>query len=241
MAKTLLPQVDVVTMSSVEIADLTKKNHKHVMADIRTMLEALEMQSVEFSADYKDSRNRSMPCFKLPRDLTETLITGYNTPLRHKVILRLSELEAKFAKPSFKVPTTLHGALLLAAELEQQRAVLTHQVEVQVQKIAEDAPKVEVYHKIADSTGLIGFQKFCTQLNLKQKEVKHWMREIGWLRAHQYAVHPLPTAVAVDAGYCKIRNFTTESGKLVQRIWFTGKAITYATEKAPGYIRKEAA
>ncbi|WP_349238815.1 Rha family transcriptional regulator [Pseudomonas umsongensis] len=74
VVKALLPQDDVVTMSSVEIAELTKKNHKNVMADIRTMLEALGIQSAEFSADYTDSRNRPMPCFHLPRDLTETLI-----------------------------------------------------------------------------------------------------------------------------------------------------------------------
>lgn len=242
LAEPVCPRGGELTMSSEEIASLTGKQHGHVMRDIRAMLEDLGISTQsKFGASKKDGSGRAVPYYNLPRRETDILLTGYSTALRAKVIDRWRELEAQVAEPQFKAPTTLLGALQLAAKLEEQRTALTHQVEVQEQKIAQDAPKVEVYHQIADSTGLIGFQKFCTQLNLKQKEVKHWMREIGWLRAHQYAVNPLPTAVAVDAGYCKIRNFTTESGKLVQRIWFTGKAITYATEKAPGYIRKDAA
>lgn len=140
--------------------------------------------------------------------------------------------------PQFAVPTSFAAALRLAGELEEQRAVLTHQVETQSLKIAEDAPKVGVYHQIADSTGLIGFQKFCTDLKLNQREVKHWLKDIGWLRANQYAVNPLPTAAAVDAGYCDTTYFTTTSGRIVQTLWFTGKAVTYVAEKAPDYIRK---
>lgn len=40
------------TMSSVEIAELTGKEHKNVLADIRKML--VEIQSAEKPADYKD-------------------------------------------------------------------------------------------------------------------------------------------------------------------------------------------
>ncbi|MGD7309351.1 Rha family transcriptional regulator, partial [Ralstonia pseudosolanacearum] len=45
------------TMSSREIAELTGKEHKNVLADIRKMLS--EIQSAEKSADYKDSKGRT--------------------------------------------------------------------------------------------------------------------------------------------------------------------------------------
>ena len=61
------------TMSSREIAELTGKNHKHVMADVRNMLDELGIQSAEFSADYRDARGRKQPVFSLPKDLTLTL------------------------------------------------------------------------------------------------------------------------------------------------------------------------
>ena len=230
-------------MCSLEMAELTDKNHADVLRDIRNMLEELEVEDLSSFADiYLNGYKREQPCFNLPRDLTETLITGYSAPLRHKVIVRLHELEAQAAKPpalalpNFSNPA--ESARAWAAEFEG-RALALEDLKARDAKISEDAPKVEVYHQIADSTGLIGFQKFCTQLNLKQKEVKHWMKEIGWLRARQYLINPLPTAFAVDKGYCKIKNFTTPSGRITQTIWFTGKAITYAAEKAPEHVRKD--
>ncbi|MVW87735.1 phage antirepressor protein [Pseudomonas sp. PB101] len=233
------------TMSSLEMAELTEKNHADVMRDIRNMLEDLGVEDAsKFAGIYLDTYKREKPCFNLPRDLTETLITGYSAPLRYKVVVRLHELEAQAAKPpalalpNFSNPA--EAARAWATEFEG-RTLALEDLKARDAKITEDAPKIEVYHQIADSTGLIGFQKFCTQLNLKQKEVKHWMKDIGWLRARQYLINPLPTAFAVDNGYCKITNFTTDSGMLVQRIWFTGKAVTYASEKAPGYIRKNVA
>ena len=60
------------TMSSREIAELTGKDHKHVLTDVRNMCESLKIQSAEFSADYKDDKGRTYPCFNLPK--RETLI-----------------------------------------------------------------------------------------------------------------------------------------------------------------------
>ena len=50
------------TMSSREIAELTGKDHKHVLTDVRNMCESLKIQSAEFSADYKDDKGRTLPC-----------------------------------------------------------------------------------------------------------------------------------------------------------------------------------
>lgn len=75
-------------MSSREIAELTGKDHKHAMADIRTMLDDLGERSAEFSAHPPDSYGRSQPVFNLPKDLTITLVAGYSTPMRFKIVRR---------------------------------------------------------------------------------------------------------------------------------------------------------
>lgn len=75
-------------MSSKEIAELTGKEHKNVMADIRNMLDALGMTSAEFSANLPDSYGRPQPAFALPKDLTLTLVAGYNVTLRHRIVTR---------------------------------------------------------------------------------------------------------------------------------------------------------
>jgi len=78
--------LNIQTMSSREIADLTNKEHKNVMADIRNMCESLNIQSAEFAENYKDDKGRTYPCFNLPLHLALTLVTGYNTASRAHVI-----------------------------------------------------------------------------------------------------------------------------------------------------------
>jgi phage regulator Rha-like protein len=48
------PSVFNTTMSSREIAELTGKEHKNVLADIRKMLEELDLASADFSGDLID-------------------------------------------------------------------------------------------------------------------------------------------------------------------------------------------
>ena len=82
-----------ITMSSREIAGLVGKEHKHVLRDIRVMIDELEKDGpVLGHLEYKDSRQYTSK-FDLNRELTETLITGYSIKLRHNVIVRLHELE----------------------------------------------------------------------------------------------------------------------------------------------------
>lgn len=231
-----------VTMTSQEIADLVGSRHDNVKIAIerladRKVIQRPAMQEVK-NANGQSVRQYVFSGEKGKRD-SIIAVAQLSPEFTAALVDRWQELEAEKATPAFAVPTTFHGALMLAAELEERRAVLTYQVEAQIQKIAEDAPKVKVYDDIANSTGVIGFQEFCTQLHLKQREVKIWMRDIGWLRLNRYQINPLPTAKAVDDGYCEVRDYTTPGGKFTQSIKFTGKAITYASEHAPSHIRKE--
>lgn len=233
------PLAEGLTMSSLEIAELTGKDHKNVIRDVRKMLDELgDGSNLSHVKILQNSRGHTSE-IRLQRREVDILLTGYSTPMRAAVIDRWRELEAEVAKPVFNVPTSFADALRLAGELEEQRVALTHQVSMQAVKIAEDAPKIATYTKLVDSRGSINFQQFCTKLNLHQVKVKEWLRDIGWLRENQWEVNPLPTAKAVDGGYCVIKDFILDDGRLVQSIKFTGKAETYVYEKAPDYIRKK--
>lgn len=89
---------DNLTMSSREIAELTGKEHKNVLADIRKMLEDIGKTSAEFSADLPDAYGRMQTAFTLPKRETLILVSSYNTELRAKIIDRWQELEAIVAK-----------------------------------------------------------------------------------------------------------------------------------------------
>ena len=85
-------------MSSREIAELTGKEHKNVMSDIRKMLEELEKTSAEFLAELPDSYNRPQPVYFLPKDETICLVAGYDTKARMAIIKRWQDLETKEVK-----------------------------------------------------------------------------------------------------------------------------------------------
>ncbi|WP_163199228.1 Rha family transcriptional regulator [Citrobacter freundii] len=89
----------VTKMSSREIANLTGKQHKHVLEDCRKMFDSLNLQSADFSADYQDDKGRTYQEYWLDQDLTMTLMMGYSIPLRHKVATRWRQLESGEALP----------------------------------------------------------------------------------------------------------------------------------------------
>jgi len=85
-------------MTSRDIAAYTGKDHKHVLADIRNMLDQLGKAAAEFSATARipgpNDSVRIVPIFNLPKDLTITLVSGYSVPMRHAIVTRWQELEA---------------------------------------------------------------------------------------------------------------------------------------------------
>lgn len=101
------------TMSSREIAELTGKHHKHVLRDIRAMLDALGGgPDLGHVREDRDGRGYTI-CFHLDKELTETLVTGYSIPLRHKVIKRLHELESQNAAPAWIENLSPHARVVI--------------------------------------------------------------------------------------------------------------------------------
>ena len=96
------------TMSSLEIAELTGKQHGHVMRDAKVMLTELHGEGghSRFGASYRAGNGKMEPCYELPYDETMVLITGYSIPLRAAVVRRWRELEARQAPsiPDFSDP-----------------------------------------------------------------------------------------------------------------------------------------
>lgn len=96
--KMQLATINELKMTSLEIAELTGKQHKHVLRDVRVMLEELGLDGSKFGLTHLDGQNRQHVEYQLDHDLTITLITGYSAVLRHKVIKRWRELEEKVVK-----------------------------------------------------------------------------------------------------------------------------------------------
>ncbi|MFV4845179.1 phage antirepressor KilAC domain-containing protein [Edwardsiella tarda] len=223
---------DAITMSSVEIAELTGKEHRNVLADIRKML--AEIQSAEKSADYKDSRGRRQPCLLLNRDESLCLISGYSAPLRMAIIKRWDELERRASQPS--IPQTLPEALRLAADLAEKKAELENQ-------LAIAAPKVDFADRVSEAGGvLIG--NYAKAVGIGQNKLFAWLRDNGVLMAAGERRN-VPRQEYLGRGYFTVKetavntnhgvtiSFTSKiTGKGQQ--WLTRKLLDHGLLKAIG-------
>ncbi len=84
------------TMSSLEIAELTGKNHRDVLRDIRSTLEQAGIEVAQFCATYQHPQNKqSYTAYNLPRAECDLVISGYSVKYRWAIIQRWHELERK--------------------------------------------------------------------------------------------------------------------------------------------------
>ena len=205
----------VQTMSSKEIADMTGKEHKNVLADIRNMFEQLGIISANFSAEYKDSTGRTLPCFNLNKDLSICLVSGYNVQLRMAIIKRWNELEAQ-AQQQFALPTTFSQALLLAAQLEEQKEQLALQVAQQQQVIEVQQVDVDALERIASRKGSMTVRDAAKLLNMRPSDLRDWMLANKWTYS-PYKGKYRPTAAHATAGHLTLS--ANEYDPLVRVTW----------------------
>ena len=82
-------------MTSLEIAELTGKNHFDLMRAIRKMEPAWEkVNGCKFAlVEYKDAKGELRPCYQLTKTECLYIATKFNDEARAKLVLRWEELE----------------------------------------------------------------------------------------------------------------------------------------------------
>lgn len=186
------------TISSIEIAQLSNKQHGHVMRDIRALLDQGVDESNFGLVNYRDGKGESRPCYQLTKKGSLILASGYDALLREKIVNRWEELELQ---AQFALPQTFSQALMLAAKQAEK-------IELQQQQLAYQAPKVEYYDKALSSESLFTTNSIAQCLDLTAIELNKRLNKIGvqykqgdvWLIASKYR----------DEGFSKIVNIAIE-------------------------------
>ncbi len=82
-------------MTSLEIAEITGKQHKNVMRDIRNMEPAWEkVNGLKFElVDYRDSKGELRPCYMLTKIECLYIATKFNDEARARLVIRWEQLE----------------------------------------------------------------------------------------------------------------------------------------------------
>jgi phage antirepressor YoqD-like protein len=166
------------TMSTLEIAELTGKRHDHVLRDADLMLADLGETAPKFGAFYKGENGKEARCLNLPKRECLILVSGYSVELRARIIDRWMELEAAVAAPPadpthalLNNPLALRGVLLSYVE----RVVA---LEEENKELTVDS---EALTRIAKSDGSLSLQEAAKALQVRPREFivqlqsRHWV------------------------------------------------------------------
>ena len=158
-----LTQNNIKTMSSREIAELCDKRHDHVKRDIEVMLNQLELDIPKFGRIYFDSMNRQQTEYLLDKNLTITLVAGYNAKIRYLIIQRWQELEANANSPV--IPQSFADALQLAAD--------------QARQLELAKPKISHYDNVVERAGLLNATQVAQKVRLSAVAMNKVLDELG--------------------------------------------------------------
>lgn len=164
-------------MTSLEIAEVTGKQHAHIMRDIRTLLDQGVAESNFGLGSYKDKNNQERPCYELTKKGCLILASGYDALLREKIINRWEELETKERTGGFVVPQTFSQALMLAAkqqeQIEEQKAALAQQGE-EIVKLSNEVmtmkPKATYYDLILNNPSTVTITQIAQDYGMSAKK-----------------------------------------------------------------------
>lgn len=226
---------NTVTMSSREIAELTGKEHRNVIRDIRAMRGELEKDGSDLSHEFRedvDARGYAA-CIHMTREMTELLLTGYSVPLRLKVIRRLNELERVVTSHVPAIPQTLSEALRLAADQAEQ-------IEKQQKALAIAAPKAAFVDQYVEATGSMSFRQAAKLLKANERRFRQLLLDKGVM--YYLGGTLAPYQHHIDAGRFEVKTGTSERNQhAFTQARFTPKGLQWVAGLWAAYQMGEVA
>jgi anti-repressor protein len=197
------------TMSSLEIAELTGKQHSHVKRDIEEQLGKLEGGVSKFGRTYVNPQNnQSYPIYELPKRETLILVSGYSVELRTKIIDRWDELERKNSAPKSFEQQTLEVIQGLVARVEEMK------------------PKAEFYNQVIDAQGDRIIMDAAKLLKFeKPRKFYELLRNDGVLMKDN-----LPYQQYISQGYFRV-NLGEKNGHAYSTAYVTNKGLAWLQKK----------
>lgn len=246
--------VDGERMTSLQIAEITGKNHFDVMRAIRKMEPAWEkINESKFAlVDYQDKKGETRPCYSLNKEECLYIATKFNDEARAKLIKRWKELEEQHQKPS--VPQNYLEALksLVKAEEEREQLALENRKQQQEivtiskenmelgSRITEMLPKVSYYDKILQSNATMtitqiaqdyGMSAVRMNKELESMRIQHKVRG-QWILYGQFLTGGYVHSRAVDI----IRSDGRHDVKYNTEWTTKGRIFLYDALKAKGIL-----
>lgn len=206
-------------MSSREIAELCEKQHKNVIRDIRRMLEDLGLEATGSNLSrlknsenltdpnldslnnfkilsYKDAKGEMRTEYLLDKNLSLTLVAGYNVVLRNRIINRWLELEQKEQQqqpmPNIESvlsnPNALRGILFNYVE---RVIALENTAKQREAYISDIEPQAEAFEKIGSSDETFTITQAAKILDLKRLFLLKFLEVSNWIYRQNGKITPM--------------------------------------------------
>ena len=239
------------TMSSLEIARLTGKDHAHLMRDIRNMEAGWEKisQSKFGLTSYKDAQGKDRPCYQLTKTECLYVATKFNDEARAKLVLRWEELEKKsrtgmISLPDFTDPA--EAAMAWAKEYREKKGLLIENKKLEEENIQLTVENQELKHDrnyldlIMRSKALLTISQIAQDYGMSGVAMNKQLAQMGI----QYSVNGqwLLYARYKDCGYVSSRciDITRKDGRpdvVLHTEWTQqGRKFLYEALKKQGII-----
>ena len=215
----LLATNQPLTMSSREIAELTEKEHKTVMRDIRVMLKNLGHGTDLYLGQYS-SNNRVYDEYNLPKREALLLVSGYLLHVRVRIVDRIEELE-KRQNTMPTLPNFSDPAQAARAWAEQYEANVLKQ-----QQLEEAAPKVEFHDKIVNDSATFSLRDAAKKIQQRPNKFSAWLRSEGYLCQNN-----LPKQQYINQGLFKTHTGQSRDEYQFSQTRVTSKGLAYFTKK----------
>lgn len=217
------------TMSSMEIAELTGKRHDNVMSDIRKMLNELGLNAPDFSGTQKYGNNNERQIFNLTKDLTETLVSGYNVRMRYAIVKRWNELEERASSNPLNLPTDYPSAMRALATEHEKSSELQLQAEI-------NAPKVLLANALT-SDGCrpvrlwVKMIKDVYNFPIGERAVFKWLVQSGFIFKYKGKYLPIAKYESNGRGYFIMDGVLDSKGKMRMSLKITDKGVSKLTPR----------
>ena len=236
-------------MTSVEIAEVTGKQHAHIMRDIRNLLDRGVNESNFGLVEYKDKKGEARPMYELTPKGCLILASGYDPVLREKIVNKLDEYQQKERANMLQLPdftNPAEAARAWAQEYEQKTTLMIEnkrleeeniQLAVENQELKNDKNYLDL---IMRSKALLTISQIAQDYGMSGKALNKKLADMGI----QYSINGqwILYAKYKDCGYVSSRSIdiTRTDGRpdvVLHTEWTqAGRKFLYEELKKEGII-----
>lgn len=140
-------------MTSLQIAEVTGKNHAHVMRDIRNLLDQGVNESNFGLVNYKDKKGEMRPMYELTPKGCLILASGYDPVLREKIVDKLEEYQQAersnmIALPNFTDPA--EAAMAWAKEYREKKVLAIENKSLQIENARLENDNIQLAAEVQE-------------------------------------------------------------------------------------------